>query len=245
MSGIRLVRVTMQYPESQKPAVDRIELDVAPGEFLAIMGESGAGKTTILRLIAGLERPDSGDIYIAGEWMNDVPVGRRPVQMIFQSLALWPHLKVMDDRHYSNLSFPLKIRRWSKDRIWDRVRGVTARVGLNEELFPRRPDELSGGERQRVALARAMVTDTKIFLMDEPLNSLDPISRPKMRSEIRRLHDELRATTVFVTHSLGDAMAMADRIAVMKDGQIVQVGTHEQLIETPAHPYITELLSSS
>ena len=244
MSSIRLVRVTKKFPEGSTPAVDELDLDVAPGEFVAIMGESGAGKTTVLRLIAGLEEEDAGDIFLNDQWMNDVGVGRRPVQMIFQSLALWPHMKVMDDRGYSNLSFPLKIRRWTPGQILDRVRGVTQRVGLREELFPRRPDELSGGERQRVALARAMVTESKIFLMDEPLSSLDPISRPKMRTEIRRVHDELHATTLYVTHNVSDATDMADRIAVMREGKVVQIATYKQLRDAPVEPYVSELLSA-
>ena len=245
MTDIRLFRLTKQFSRSDEAAVADLSLDVASGEFLVVMGESGSGKTTLLRLIAGLEDPDVGDIYIGGEWMNETGVGKRPVQMIFQSLALWPHLKVMDERNYSNLSLPLKVRRFSPSQIVERVRGVTDRVGLHQSLFGRKPDELSGGERQRVALARAMVVESKVFLMDEPLSSLDPISRPKMRTEIRRLHDELRATMVYVTHSSGDAAAMADRVAIMRAGRIVQIGTVKELRENPVESYVTELLTSS
>ena len=244
MSGIRALHLKLQYSRMERLAVDVADLTVEPGEFMAIMGESGSGKTSLLRLIAGLESPDEGDIYIGGEWMNDTPVGRRPVQMIFQSLALWPHLKVMDEKGYSNLSFPLKVRRWTRAQIIDRVRGVSNRVGLNEELYDRKPNELSGGERQRVALARAMVTESKGFLMDEPLSSLDPISRPKMRTEVRRLHDELRATTVYVTHSAMDARDMADRIAIMQDGRIIKVGTYANLTSATSDPYVRQLLLS-
>jgi ABC-type sugar transport system ATPase subunit len=243
MSGIRVHRLQLKYPTNDTLAVDIDGFEVAPGEFMAVMGESGSGKTSLLRLVAGLEKPTFGDIYLGEEWMNSTSVGRRPVQMIFQTLALWPHLRVMDAGNYSNLSFPLKVRRWTKQQIVERVRGVADRVGLDEELYPRKPDELSGGERQRVALARAMVTETKTFLMDEPLSSLDPISRPKMRAEIRRLHDEMRATTLYVTHSVGDATAMADRIAIMRDGHIVQVGTHQHLLDNPVTPYVRELLT--
>ena len=244
MSGVRLLRLRFQYPRGESPAVDIQDFSVDPGEFVAVMGESGSGKTTLLRLIAGLERPDQGDIYIGGEYMNDVPVGRRPVQLIFQSLALWPHLRVVEERGYSNLTLPLKVRRWTDDQIRARVGDVSRRVGLREYLFPRKPDELSGGERQRVALARAMVTDAKTFLMDEPLSSLDPISRPKMRSEVRRLHDELGASTVYVTHSIADARAMADRIAVIREGHIVRTGTYQELIESPGDEYTRLLLTS-
>jgi ABC-type sugar transport system ATPase subunit len=244
MTGVRLDRVTMHYRKIDPPAVDDLSLDVAPGEFMVIMGESGSGKTTLLRLIAGLEKADEGNIFLGGEWMNDTPVGRRPVQLIFQSLALWPHLKVMDERGYSNLSFPLKVRMLSPGRIMDRVRGVARRVGLDPSLYGREPDELSGGERQRVALARAMVTESKTFLMDEPLSSLDPISRPKMRDEIRRLHDELGSTTLYVTHNVSDATRMADRIAVMREGKLVQVGSFDALRESPVEPYVSQILSS-
>lgn len=244
MEGIRVLRLRLRYPNTETYAVNIDDFMVEAGTFVAVMGESGAGKTSLLRLLSGLETQNEGDIYIGGRLMNDVPVGRRPVQMIFQSLALWPHLRVMDERNYSNLSFPLKIRRWTREQIVDRVRGVTQRVGLREELFPRRPDELSGGERQRVALARAMVTDTRTFLMDEPLSSLDPISRPKMRQEIRRLHNELGATTIYVTHSVGDAKDMADKIAVMREGVIVDYGTYDELTHARSNVYTRQLLTS-
>jgi len=244
MTGARLDRVTMHYRKIDRPAVDNLSLEVAPGEFMVIMGESGSGKTTLLRLIAGLEKASEGDIYLGEEWMNDTPVGRRPVQLIFQSLALWPHLNVMDAGGYSNLSFPLKVRMFSPTQIMDRVREVANRVGLHPSLYGRKPDELSGGERQRVALARAMVTESKIFLMDEPLSSLDPIARPKMRDEIRRLHDELGATTLYVTHNVSDATTMADRIAIMREGKIVQVASLNVLRSSPVEPYVTQLLTS-
>ena len=245
MSGIRALRLRFQYPRTEHPAVDIQDLAVADGEFVAVMGESGSGKTTLLRLLAGLEAPDQGDIYIGGERVNDVPVGSRPVQLIFQSLALWPHLRVMDERGYSNLSLPLRVRGWNGQQIMERVSSVTRRVGLREYLFPRKPDELSGGERQRVALARAMVTEAKTFLMDEPLSSLDPISRPKMRTEIRRLHEETGATTLYVTHSIGDARAMADRIAILRDGRILRAGTYEDLMESSSDEYVKLLLTPS
>ena len=245
MSGIRVTRLKFQYPNTESPAVDIADFSVGVGEFVAVMGESGSGKTTLLRLIAGLERPDQGEIYIGGEYMNDTPVGRRPVQLIFQSLALWPHLRVMEERGYSNLTLPLKVRRWSSEQILARVNNVSRRVGLREYLFPRKPDELSGGERQRVALARAMVTEAKSFLMDEPLSNLDPISRPKMRTEIRRVHDEFGATTLYVTHNVSDARAMADRIAIIRDGAILRTGTYDELLQSPGDEYTRLLLSLS
>ena len=242
--GIHLDHVTKQFLPDQPPAVNDLTLTVDEGEFMVIVGESGAGKSTVLRLVAGLEDPDAGDIYIGGEWVNDVSVGRRPVQVIFQSLALWPHLKVLDDEHLSNISFPLKVRRWTVDQIRQRTQDVTERVGLPQTLFNRRPGELSGGEGQRVALARAMVTDSRVYVMDEPLNNLDPINRTKMRAEVRRLHDELGATTLFVTHDMREALVLADRIAVLKDGALVQVGTADTLRNHPDDPYVSELLNS-
>ena len=211
---------------------------------MVMVGESGAGKSTVLRLVAGLESPDAGDVFVGGTWVNDIPVGRRGVQVIFQSLALWPHLKVLDEEHLSNISFPLKMRRWTVAQIRQRTQDVTRRVGLQETLFNRKPGELSGGEGQRVALARAMVTDSNVYVMDEPLNNLDPINRTKMRIEVRRLHDELGATTLFVAHDMREALALADRIAVIRDGSLVQVGTADTLRNYPSDPYVTELLNS-
>ena len=242
--GINLSHVTKQFLPDQPPAVNDLSLAVEEGEFMVMVGESGAGKSTVLRLVAGLESPDVGDIFVGGQWVNDVPVGRRGVQVIFQSLALWPHLKVLDEEHLSNISFPLKMRRWTIDQIRARTQDVTRRVGLQQTLFDRKPGELSGGEGQRVALARAMVTDSNVYVMDEPLNNLDPINRTKMRFEVRRLHDELGATTLFVTHDMREALALADRIAVIRDGSLVQVGSADTLRNYPSDPYVTELLSS-
>ncbi len=242
---VRLDHVTMRYRRGDPPAVHDVSLTVAPEEFVVIVGESGSGKTTLLRLIAGLEKPDEGDIYIGGQWSNNVPAGHRGVQIIFQGLALWPHLKVLDDRDYSNISFPLKIRQWANEEIGRRVRQVAARVRLGPQLFDRKPDELSGGERQRVALARALVTDSRVFVMDEPLTNLDPINRVKIRDEVRRLHNETHSTTIFVTHSISDAQALADRIAIMRGGRILQIGPLEVLRHRPADAYVAEFLAAS
>jgi ABC-type sugar transport system ATPase subunit len=242
--GVHLRHISLRFDKDSPPAVDDVTLDVAAGEFLVIVGESGAGKSTLLRIIAGLESPDSGDIYIGPHLVNGVPAGQRGVQMIFQTLALWPHLKVLDQRDYSNVSFPLKIRRWSPAAIAERVTRVAQRVGLRETLYNRKPRELSGGESQRVALARAMVTEATVYVMDEPLNSLDPISRTKMRSEVRRLHQEIGATTIFVTHDIREAAALADRVVVMREGRVVQTGTMRDLRASPAQHYVAELLNS-
>lgn len=221
-------------------AVDHAELTVSSGEFLVIVGESGCGKTTTLRLIAGLETPDSGTIFIGGSPVNDVPVGRRNVQMIFQNFALWPHMKVLDERTYTNLTLPLRVRKWSREKMSGFLRPLAAKLRIDESFFQRKPPELSGGEQQRVALARAMTTAPRILLMDEPLSNIDPPNRLRMREEIMAFHREHRLTTLYVTHNLADAVALADRIAVMKNGRFDQVDTAEALMRRPANAYVAD-----
>ena len=200
-------------------ALNGASLSADDGEFLVILGESGCGKTTLLRVIAGLEVPDSGSVLIGGVPVDDVPVGRRGVQMIFQNYALWPHMKVFDNRGYTNLNFPLKVRKWSQARIYSFIQPLAKRLGIEESFFSRRPPELSAGQQQRVALGRAMTTSPRILLMDEPLSNLDPPARLKMRGEIMTFHREHRLTTLYVTHNLADALAMGGRIAVMWEGR--------------------------
>ncbi len=232
-------------------AVNQANLSVNEGEFLVIVGESGCGKTTTLRLIAGLERPDSGTIYIGGIPVNDLPVGQRGVQMIFQNYALWPHMRIFDDRRYTNLTLPLKIRKWSQQKIREFMRPLTYRLGIEESFFRRKPQELSGGQQQRVALGRAMTTSPRVLLMDEPLSNLDPPNRLKVRGEILKFHHENRLTTLYVTHNLADGLALGDRIAVMREGRFEQVDTAEDLMRRPATSYVadffrvSELLRSS
>jgi ABC-type sugar transport system ATPase subunit len=221
-------------------AVDQANLDVEAGEFLVVVGESGCGKTTSLRLIAGLEQPDSGTIFISGAPVNDVPVGRRGVQMIFQNYALWPHMRVFDEQRYSNLSLPLRVRKWSSEKIVEFLRPLAWKIGIEESFFKRKPSELSGGQQQRVALGRAMVTSPTIMLMDEPLSNIDPPNRLKMRQEILAFHKEHRLTTLYVTHNLADGMALADRIAVMHEGRFEQADTPENLMRHPATRYVAD-----
>ena len=225
-------------------AVDQANLDVDAGEFLVIVGESGCGKTTSLRLIAGLERPDSGTIFISGAPVNDVPVGRRGVQMIFQNYALWPHMRVFDEQRYSNLSLPLRVRKWSSEKIVEFLRPLAWKIGIEESFFKRKPSELSGGQQQRVALGRAMVTSPNIMLMDEPLSNIDPPNRLKMRQEILAFHREHRLTTLYVTHNLADGMALADRIAVMHEGRFEQADTPENLMRHPATHYVADFFKA-
>ena len=227
------------------PAVDHANLDVNGGEFLVIVGESGCGKTTTLRLIAGLEQPDSGTIFINGSSVNDVPVGQRGVQMIFQNFALWPHMKVFDHDRYSNLSLPLRVRKWSSDKIAEFLRPLAWKVGIEESFFKRKPSELSGGQQQRVALARALAPNPDILLLDEPLSNLDANLRGDMRFEIRRLHEDFRNTSIYVTHDQVEAMTMADRIVVMNAGKIEQVGTPEEVYERPRSRFVAKFIGAS
>lgn len=225
-------------------AVDHANLDVNSGEFLVIVGESGCGKTSTLRLIAGLETADEGTIFIGGAAVNDLPAGKRNVQMIFQNYALWPHMKVFDEGRYSNLTLPLRVRKWSQEKIVEFLRPLAWKIGIEESFFKRKPSELSGGQQQRVALGRAMATSPRIMLMDEPLSNIDPPNRLKMREEIRAFHREHNLTTLYVTHNLADGIALADRIAVMRAGRFEQVDSAENLMRSPDTSYVADFFKA-
>ncbi|HDI02472.1 MAG TPA: sugar ABC transporter ATP-binding protein, partial [Ignisphaera sp.] len=200
-------------------AVDRIDLEIRDGEFMVLLGPSGCGKTTTLRIIAGLEKPDRGRVLFGDRDVTYLPPKDRNVSMVFQSYAVWPHMKV-----YDNIAFPLKIRRYPREEIDRRVRWAAELLKISD-LLDRYPHQLSGGQRQRVAVARAIVVEPQVLLMDEPLSNLDAPLRALMRAEIKRLQKQLKITTIYVTHDQAEALTMADRIAVMNSGRIEQIGT--------------------
>ncbi len=223
-------------------AVNHVDLEVAQGEMLTLLGPSGCGKTTTLRCIAGLERPDSGDIVIDGKPMLSegfVPPAKRGIGMVFQNYAVWPHMKV-----YNNVVYGLKIQRISKEDVRQRARQVLEMVGL-EGLEERYPAQLSGGQQQRVALARALVRNPKVLLLDEPLSNLDAKLREKMRFEIKSLVRRMGITSVYVTHDQAEAMVISDRIAVMDSGNVVQVGTAEVIYEKPANRFVADFIGTT
>ena len=236
MVRIDLERVSKHF--GSVVAVDDVSLTVLGGELFVLLGPSGCGKTTTLRIIAGLETPTTGRVYFDGVDVTDVPPGRRNVGMVFQSYAVWPHMRVRD-----NIALPLKVRRLPQSEIERRVRSA-ARMLYIEHLLDRYPFQLSGGERQRVAVARAIAVKPDVLLMDEPLSNLDALLRVQARAEIKRLQRELKITTVYVTHDQVEAMALADRVAVMKNGKIMQVGTTDEVYGRPLNKFVAHFIGS-
>ncbi len=218
--------------------VDNFDLTIADQEFLVLLGPSGCGKTTTMRMIAGLEDATEGDIVIDGKRVNDLDPKDRDVAMVFQSYGLYPHLNV-----YENIRFPLKVRKADPATHDERVRRASAMVELDEFLH-RKPAELSGGQRQRVALARAIVREPNVFLMDEPLSNLDAKLRVSTRAQIKNLSHELKVTTVYVTHDQIEAMTLADRVVVMKQGKVQQVGTPTEIYDNPANTFVASFIGS-
>ncbi len=215
-----------------------ISLDIAEGEFMVLVGPSGCGKSTLLRMLAGLEDIGGGQIAIDGRVVNDVDSKDRDIAMVFQSYALYPHMTVRD-----NMGFSLKLRKEKQNLVDQRVANAAKILNL-EPYLARYPRELSGGQRQRVAMGRAIVRDPKVFLFDEPLSNLDAKLRVAMRSEIKALHQRLKTTTVYVTHDQVEAMTMADRIAVMRDGRIEQLGEPLELYDRPANLFVAQFIGS-
>ena len=213
-------------------AVQDFTLDIKDKEFIVLVGPSGCGKSTTLRMVAGLEEISGGDLYIGGEQVNDVPAKDRDIAMVFQSYALYPHMTI-----YDNMAFPLKLRKTPKDEIDKRVREAAEILGITQYLG-RKPKQLSGGQRQRVAIGRAIVREPKVLLMDEPLSNLDAKLRNQMRAEIIKLRQKINTTFIYVTHDQTEAMTLGDRIVIMKDGEIQQIGTPQEVFNHPANIFV-------
>ena len=235
MATVSLRNINKVY-DNKVQAVFDFNLDVEDQEFIVFVGPSGCGKSTTLRMIAGLEEITSGELVIDGQRMNDVAPKDRDIAMVFQSYALYPHMTV-----YENMAFGLKLRKMPKEEIDKRVLEA-AKILEIEEYLKRKPKALSGGQRQRVALGRAIVRNAKVFLMDEPLSNLDAKLRVQMRSEIIKLHEKIGATTIYVTHDQTEAMTMASRIVVMKDGYIQQIGSPKEIYNHPVNMFVARFV---
>jgi iron(III) transport system ATP-binding protein len=241
---LTLDRLTKKFPARGKKtgdvlAVDDVSLEIEKGQFVTLLGPSGCGKTTTLRLIAGFEFPTSGHMTLDGQRLEDVPPNRRDMAMVFQSYAIFPHLSV-----FENIAYGLKIKKLSASEIKRRAEDVMALTQLTG-LHDRAPNQLSGGQQQRVALARALVVEPKVLLFDEPLSNLDAKLREQMRTEIRRIQQRLKITSVYVTHDQAEAMTMSDRIVVMHAGRIEQVGTAQELYQRPANRFVADFIGKA
>jgi len=236
MAEVSLRKVVKRYDDVE--AVRGIDLDIADHEFVVLVGPSGCGKSTTLRMIAGLEDISDGDIIIGGDVVNDVPPKDRDIAMVFQNYALYPHMTVAE-----NMSFGLRLKRYPKAEIKSRVAEAARMLDITD-LIDRKPKQLSGGQRQRVAMGRAIVRNPKVFLFDEPLSNLDAKLRVQMRIEIKKVHQKVRTTTVYVTHDQVEAMTLADRVVVMNKGCIEQIGTPNELYHKPATRFVAGFIGS-
>jgi multiple sugar transport system ATP-binding protein len=236
MASLRLEQVTKRF--GNVTALNDVSLEIADGEFFAVLGPPGAGKTTLLRTIVGLEKPDTGNVYADDERITDVYPGDRDIAIMFQNLALYP-----DKTVFGNLAFPLKQQKRPKDEIRERVDKAAAILHI-EHLLQRKPAKLSGGERQRVALGRALVRDPRAFLFDEPLSALDALLRLEMRAELKHLQRDLGRTLVYVTHDQVEAMSMPDRVAVLREGVVQQVDTPENVYHRPANRFVATVVGT-
>jgi iron(III) transport system ATP-binding protein len=237
MTPLRIEHVTKRFGATV--AVDDVSLRVEPGELFFLLGPSGCGKTTLLRILAGFEQPDAGELYFGAQCITHLPPRNRDAGMVFQTYALWPHLTVA-----RNVAYGLNVRGVSKTETARRVTDALKMVRM-EGYGERKPNQLSGGQQQRVALARALVVQPRIVLLDEPLSNLDARLRDEMREEVRRLHRETGLTMVYVTHDQKEALALADRLAVMDRGRIVQVGRPAEVYDQPANPFVAGFLGES
>lgn len=238
MVEMALKHVYKKYDRAENYSVTDFNLEIKDKEFIVFVGPSGCGKSTTLRMIAGLEDISEGELHIGDRLMNDVAPKDRDIAMVFQNYALYPHMSV-----YDNMAFGLKLRKYSKADIQERVENAAEILGLKEYL-ERKPSDLSGGQRQRVALGRAIVRDAKVFLMDEPLSNLDAKLRVAMRAEIAKLHRRLETTTIYVTHDQTEAMTMADRIVIMKDGFIQQIGSPKEVYNHPINTFVAGFIGA-
>ncbi|MFD1505444.1 sn-glycerol-3-phosphate ABC transporter ATP-binding protein UgpC [Georgenia yuyongxinii] len=238
MASVTFDKATRVYPGQERPAVDALDLEIADGEFLVLVGPSGCGKSTSLRMLAGLEDVNAGRIFIGDRDVTDVQPKDRDIAMVFQNYALYPHMSVAD-----NMGFALKIAGNPKAEIENRVKEAAKILDLTEYL-QRKPKALSGGQRQRVAMGRAIVRQPRVFLMDEPLSNLDAKLRVQTRTQIASLQRRLGVTTVYVTHDQTEALTMGDRIAVLKDGVLQQVGTPREMYDTPANVFVAGFIGS-
>jgi multiple sugar transport system ATP-binding protein len=230
--------LTKHFDGQDRPAVDGVDVTTGEGEYLVLLGPSGCGKTTLLRMIAGLEQPTSGEVLIGGQVVNGLPPRARRIAMVFQSYALYPHKTVRQ-----NIAFPLRAEKLDKSEQDRKVAWAADLLGI-ETLLDRRPRHLSGGERQRVALARALVREPSVFLLDEPLSNLDAKLRNSARDDLKEFHATVGTTTIYVTHDQVEAMGMGDRIVVMVDGRVRQVGPPLDVYETPADTFVATFLGS-
>jgi multiple sugar transport system ATP-binding protein len=237
MSQVSIRKIVKEY-EGDVQAVKGIDLEIGDHEFVVLVGPSGCGKSTTLRMIAGLEEITSGEIWIDGDVVNDVPPKDRDIAMVFQNYALYPHMSV-----FENMAFGLKLRKFPKDEIKRRVDDAARMLDI-QMLLDRKPKALSGGQRQRVAMGRAIVRNPKVFLFDEPLSNLDAKLRVQMRTEIKKVHQLVPTTTVYVTHDQVEAMTLADRVVVMNHGVIEQVGTPNDLYHSPATKFVAGFIGS-
>ena len=238
MATVTFNGATRLYPGSEKPAVDHLSLDINDGEFLVLVGPSGCGKSTSLRMLAGLEQVDDGTVYIGDDDVTYVPPKDRDIAMVFQNYALYPHMTVAD-----NMGFALKIQGVPREKIRQRVVDAAKILDL-EPYLDRKPKALSGGQRQRVAMGRAIVREPRVFLMDEPLSNLDAKLRVQTRTQIASLQKRLGITTVYVTHDQTEALTMGDRIAVLKDGLLQQVGMPNEMYSSPANAFVAGFIGS-
>ncbi len=236
MVDLKIENLTKKYGETT--ALDKFSIDIKSGELMVLLGPSGCGKTTAIRCIAGLITPTNGQIYLGNRKVNELSPKDRDVAMVFQNYALYPHMSIHD-----NIAFPLKMRKISKSHIQEKVIQMAELLGI-KDLLNRKPKELSGGQMQRVALGRALVREPKLFLMDEPLSNLDAKLRTHMRTEIKKLQKKIGITTLYITHDQVEAMSMADRIAIMKNGNIQQIGTPTEVYHQPKNTFVGQFIGN-